>query len=411
MASNKYDEYVHFQKINIFGMQYVGKSSLISLMENYDSDIFQLDFNSKKESLSFEYVEQVKQIEINFNENKNLYFNVYESNLDRFDLIKMNLQILLIQTECIIIMWDNSSPKTFELIPELISTIEDILKQSEIKPPIFVLQNKMDLEFDEYEISYTKDKFFESINKLKENSNIIYKEITLKNKRIFSELLIDLEKKLNENSLQNENDIYNVKYHYPLKEIHSLDKNSKFINCLLLGNEDSGKKSFLKSLVEKPIPNLLSTTGINISTFCCEVNGEIIYLRIIDTKGQEKFRSLPKKIDYQKTPAMLFFFDVTNEESFESVQCWIEDLEFNGRLDQFELFIVANKFDETEKRINGRNKGKDLAFKYNAKYFEISCLKKINIYELFNEIGLMAYKKLRGFKVLNKDSLYKFINY
>ena len=40
----------------------------------------------------------------------------------------MNLDTLLVQTECIIIMWDNSSPKTFENIPSFISIIEIVLK-------------------------------------------------------------------------------------------------------------------------------------------------------------------------------------------------------------------------------------------------------------------------------------------
>lgn len=160
IENNKNDKYVHYQKINIFGEPYVGKTSLISLMENYDSNIFQLDFNSSEESFytSSGMVEQVKQIEINLNEDRNLYFNVYKTNIDRFDSIKMNLDTLLVQTECIIIMWDNSSPKTFENIPPLISTIEDSLKQNEFKVPIFVLQNKMDLKFDLDEISVAKEK-------------------------------------------------------------------------------------------------------------------------------------------------------------------------------------------------------------------------------------------------------------
>jgi GTPase SAR1 family protein len=222
IENNKNDKYVHYQKINIFGEPYVGKTSLISLMENYDSNIFQLDFNSSEESFytSSGMVEQVKQIEINLNEDRNLYFNVYKTNIDRFDSIKMNLDTLLVQTECIIIMWDNSSPKTFENIPPLISTIEDSLKQSEFKIPIFVLQNKMDLKFDLDEISVAKEKFDESIKKLKENPNITYKEITLKDnqKKDFYELIGAIYDKLSEISSQKEKDIYKIKYHHPFQE-------------------------------------------------------------------------------------------------------------------------------------------------------------------------------------------------
>ncbi len=396
IENNKNDKYIHYQKINIFGEPYVGKSSLISLMDNYDSEIFQLDFNENEESFytSSGMVEQVKQIEINFNDDKNLYFNVYETNIDRFDSIKMNLDTLLIQTDCIIIMWDNSSPKTFENIPPLISTIEDCLRQSEIKVPIFVLQNKIDLKFDLDEISIAKDKFDESIKKLKENKNITYKEITLKEnqKKDFYELIGTIDDKLSENSSKKINDIYKVKYHHPLKQCKK--KIGKYINCLLLGNEGSGKTSFLKSLVGESITNLISTIGMDNSPFNCSVEREELTFIINDTAGQERYKSLPKSY-YVNAQAFLIFFDVTKEESFETVNFWIENtIRNNGKInEQYELFLVANKIDENEIRKVGKNKGKELATKYNIKYFEISCLKKINIYELLYEITLMAYKK------------------
>ena len=396
IENNKNDKFVHYQKINIFGEPYVGKSSFISLMENYESEIFQIDFNSNEESFytSSAIVEEIKQIEIKYNEDKNLYFNVYETNIDRFDSIRMNLDTLLFQTDCIIIMWDNSSPKTFGNIPTLISTIEDCLKQSGIKVPIFVVQNKMDLQFDIDEISVTKDKFNESINKLKDNPNITYKEITLKDNKInFYELIGDIERRLSENSSKIKNyDIYEVKYHHPLKNCNNIK--GKYLNCLLLGNQGSGKTSFLKSLVGESITNALSTIGIDISPFICSFKGEEITFRFHDTSGQERYRSLSKNY-YRKANAFLLFFDVTNEESYNSIQTWIKDIVGNnGKInEQYKLILIANKIDETEKRIVGKNKGKEAACKYNIKYFEISCLKKINIYELLYEITLMAYKK------------------
>ena len=77
------------------------------------------------------------------------------------------------------------------------------------------------------------------------------------------------------------------------------------------------------------------------------------------------------------------------------VQNWIKDIvENNGNInEQYEIILVANIIDETEKKIVGKNKGKEAVSKYNIKYFEISCLKRINIYELLYEITLMAYKK------------------
>ena len=416
LENNKNDEFIHYHKINIFGEPFVGKTSLISLMENYDSDIFQLEFLSKDDNSYFtssSIVEEVKQIKINFNEDKDLYFNVYETNLDRFDSVKINLDTLLLQTECIIIMWDNNSPKTFSNIPTLISTIENTFKQSNIKVPIFVIQNKMDLKFDNDEISVAKDKFFEYIKKLKEDPNIIYKEITLKeSKNNFYELIGAIEDKLSENSSKTEKiGISDVKYHHPLKEKDIIkeresikkDKNKNKnveilnINCLVIGDQGSGKTSFLKSLVGEQISNLLSSIGINLSPFDCEVKGEKIVFKFQDTAGQERFRAITKSY-YRNANAFLLFFDVTNEKSFDSIKYWIGSiLENNGKInDEYELFLVANKIDETETRNVAKTRGKDLANEYKIKYFEISCLKKINIYELLYEITLMSYEKCKA---------------
>ena len=164
---------------------------------------------------------------------------------------------------------------------------------------------------------------------------------------------------------------------------------------MLLGNQSTGKTSFLKSLVGESITNLLSTIGLDFSPFICSFKGKEIIFRFHDTAGQERFRSLTKNY-YRNANSFLLFFDVTNEESFNSVQNWIKDIvQSNGNINkQYELILVANKIDETEKRIVGKNRGKEAASKYNIKYFEISCLKKINIYELLYEITLMTYKKI-----------------
>ena len=374
IVNKKNDKFVHYQKINILGEPNVGKSSLIALMENYDSDNFQLDFNSKEESfdISSALVEQTKLIEIDFNEDKNLYFNVYETSLDRFDSIRMNLDILLLQTECIIIMWDNNSPTTFENIPPLISAIEATLKQREIEVPIFVLQNKMDLPFDEDEINDAKDKLFESINKLKNNSNVKYKEISLKdNKDNFYELIVDIGRKLSENSFEEKKDIYNIKYYHPLKPLNKNEKsNKKILKCVLLGSQGAGKTSFLKSLVGESISDSKPTNEIGNFTFSCKFKEEKFDFIIIDTVGQERYTSLTKSF-YREAQIFLLFFDVTDEESFNEINYWIEGIE------EYEFVLVANKIDETENRCIGKKKGKDLAKVFNVKYLEISCLKKI----------------------------------
>ena len=145
----KNEEFVHYQKINIFGEDGVGKTSFISLMENYSNDNFTINHNERKLSTdsfnaSLSLVEEeVKRLEIEINNKTNLYFQLYETSLNKYENIKDHLDVLLVQTECIIVMWDNDNPDTFDNIPLFISEIESGIKQYRYPDvPIFVIQNK-----------------------------------------------------------------------------------------------------------------------------------------------------------------------------------------------------------------------------------------------------------------------------
>ena len=169
----KQSDTIHYQKIIIFGEKGVGISNFISYMENFDKDE---EINSiRKDSSNLEessdnnnsLVEQIKKISFNINEDRKVYYYIYEVNIDTFDYIKINLDTLLVQTECIIMMYNNKD--SFENLPNLIETIESLFSQNKYKNcPIFVVQNKMK---DNSDNNNPSDK--EEENEEKEIDNII----------------------------------------------------------------------------------------------------------------------------------------------------------------------------------------------------------------------------------------------
>ena len=88
---------VHFQKINIFGETGVGKSTIISLMKNYNElgneinlKIGRRDSRLTENSDFFDFSlieEDVSSVNLNLKDNKFLNFNLYETNLDNIDKI------------------------------------------------------------------------------------------------------------------------------------------------------------------------------------------------------------------------------------------------------------------------------------------------------------------------------------
>ena len=424
LKNNKNAEFVHFQKINIFGDSGVGKSSFISYLENYDNYNYSIETNivEKNDSIdsfdmSSSIVEQINRLIIDLNEDRNLYFYIYETNLDKYDNIKINLDTLLIQTECIIIMWDYSNPETFDNIPNFVSTIKAGFNDYKFREaPIIVIQNKMDKKdnVNDNEVLNIN----ESIeNFKKENPNILYQELTLLDKDAFYNLILEiykkmeiLEKDLNlvKDKFKKEDDIINnVKFKKKISNLNMSENNSitNTVNCTLLGNSTVGKTTYINYLLKKEVMETLPTIGISSTSFIAEVFNEKIYFKLTDTAGQEKYNSIPFS-QYKNSDGILLFFDVTNEESFKKINYWIENIKTMGEINKhFELFLIANKIDQSDKRKVFKKEAKELADKYNIKYFECSCLYGINVYELFNEITLMAYEKYNSNDKQNLKSL------
>ena len=157
----------HYHKINIFGDFGVGKSSLIQHMEHFEDDYFYLkkgDFGESEIALDSIYsnfiVEEIKSVKIPINDENDFYLNLYETNLDNYDSIKMNLDTLLLHSECIIIMWDYSDYDTFDNIPNLFNIIIEGINDKKFRnAQIFLLQNKIDLNIEANQINAEKEKY------------------------------------------------------------------------------------------------------------------------------------------------------------------------------------------------------------------------------------------------------------
>ena len=415
--NHKNDEFVHYQKINIIGDKGVGKSSFISYLRYYSNNNFVIEKELDK-SLSMEsYIEEPLLVEgiyrykIDFNVDRNLYFNIYETNLNKFENIKKNLETILFQTECIIIMWDTSRAVTFDNIPKLLKEIESIFKKKSLCVPIFVLENKMDLKLDEIPgslkstnsvESQTEINLKETIEEVKKQENIQYTKISLFDKDEFYDLILKIYQKmgtLEKDTKKKGNnylnfDVFDVKFKYPLQNLNNEDNNKvrreKCIDCMVLGNEFVGKKSFINILLEKDILDKSSIEDLYI--FCSEINNEKYFLKI--NKIKEKNKSMAKSL-YKKSDIFLLFYDVTNKESYEEIKNMLKDIihEKGKKNDNYELLLIGNKIDINGERVIKSETAKKFADENNMRYFECSCSNKINIFEILNEIAIMAYRK------------------
>ena len=331
---------VHYQKINIIGESGVGKSTLISLFTDYDKIGEKIEIKIKrKESLSsqnsdynYSLVEKVSKAEIEINENNKLYYNLYETNLDDIDSIQSYLGVLLMQTECVILMWNKQNLNSFKKIPRLISLINEDIKNNNLRDfPIILLQNNIEKDIRESQDSKSDIDIDECINKAKnEFKNIYHKSLDISNKTNLKYFFLDLNKTINDyeqmknHHIRNNDIVHLVKFN-PKQGNNNNDEIKFKCKCLLLGFSNVGKTTFINCLTGTELNNSISTIGVGSSNILAKVNGDKILIKIYDTAGQEKFESLGKNF-LKGAEGLLLFYDITKEESFDKVSYWINEI-------------------------------------------------------------------------------------
>jgi small GTP-binding protein len=157
---------------------------------------------------------------------------------------------------------------------------------------------------------------------------------------------------------------------------------------VVIGDAEVGKTSVILRYTNMAFKRTyLPTIGVNVCEKKLKINGSYINFIIWDIAGQQKF-NLMRKHFYLGADALIFAFDLTNLESFESIGEWKKDTERHLKDANEKIgIILGNKKDLLNKRNVDRETAKNLAKELNLLYCETSALTGENIKELFNKIS------------------------
>ena len=409
---------VHFQKINIIGNKGVGKSTLISLFENYDKLEGNIEIKNKNidDALIIEnsnysenetsLVEKVSNVEIKMEENKYLYYNFYESDLDNIDLITSYLDILLIQSECIIIIFDKDNIHSIIKIERLISWINKNISTGRLRDfPIILFQNN--IKNNDFIPDIDIDKL---INKLKsENKNIIFENLEISNKDYLTYFLLKINHTIKNYEIKKKeeirnNDIVNiVKFvKFNQKSVDTKEFGENYCLCLLLDPFDGAKNTFFNNFSDD---TSLSTIGVSSLNIFAKVYGEKLLIKIYNTAGQEKCENLGY-IFLRGIDVIAIFYDVNTYDSYEKAAYRIvkikEQMAINH--ENHEIILIENIVD-SKKRVVNKEDAINFAILQNINYFGLSSsFVEFNAYELLNEIIFLAYKAHKDKKEKNSTT-------
>jgi len=164
----------------------------------------------------------------------------------------------------------------------------------------------------------------------------------------------------------------------------------------MLGESGVGKTCILDRYVSDSFNEFTDLTkGASFKAKSLKSPDEKIEIKqmLWDTAGQEIYRSLAP-FYYKDADAVIVVYDITNEKSFDALAYWIGEVKQNGSPDCV-LTIAGNKCDCVDAEKVDANKAREFAKGEKAGFFLTSAKDNLNVREMFVDIALRKFERLR----------------
>ena len=263
------------------------------------------------------------------------------------------LETYLLDCQCILFLVDITSNDSFILVQNLIKLLDTIINKDnnnknydnginkDIIKKILIF-NKLDLEL-ERKVSQEEISAFLNNNKTIDSIEISLK--TFQGVNVLNQKLLEVYKVQNNSNLPSDH-IYEE-----VESIMNPDNNvgtkaKATINCILIGETEVGKSSFLLRYFKNLFSDsFLTTVGIDKETKIIKINDDTYRFTLWDTAGQERFRSLPMKY-YLNADGILLVFNLNDRQTFNKINYWVDEFKKNTRKNaRMNIFLIGNKID------------------------------------------------------------------
>ena len=195
----------------------------------------------------------------------------------------------------------------------------------------------------------------------------------------------------------------------------------------LLGDTKVGKTAFVKKLLGGGFSFSVSTIGVdkkslNLDDIEVNFNNKIekksFHISLYDTAGQERFRSITKSY-INKTDGIILMYDITNRESFDHIENWLESISeilSDWKSEKYLIILLGNKTDlaENDENLSENEKKRKVTYeegKQKSEENELFWLGEISVKDIpyeelkkkFNNMVAKTFEKV-GVKYTKKNT-------
>ena len=152
---------------------------------------------------------------------------------------------------------------------------------------------------------------------------------------------------------------------------------------------------------------MVSSIGVDFKAKDIIVNDKKVKLQLWDTAGHERFKTITTSY-YRGAHGIATVFDLSDRESFEHVEKWLEEINKYAK-ENVMRFLIGNKSDLVDERKVTYEEVRTLANRLNIYYVETSAKNNINISDFFqiatkNFLNKYDFRKEKEFAGVSLDS-------
>ena len=137
---------------------------------------------------------------------------------------------------------------------------------------------------------------------------------------------------------------------------------------IVIGDAGVGKSCLsLQATKRRFESNYLATIGVESFTFVMRYKDKIIRMQILDTCGQEIYKSLISNF-YRNSSLAVLVYSIDSKESFNHVENWLNDLRSQANED-VRVILIGNKADLESERKVSKEEGEKYKLDNNLDFF------------------------------------------